>query len=1031
MKRKKLSAVVLATCLALVLSTFSSTNVIGANNSEKEKGHWKLVWSDEFNGDNGTAADKDNWNYEIGNGNDGWGNKELEYYTDSTKNVFQRDGNLIIKAQKESNRYTSGRIKTSDKFSMKYGKIEVKAKLPTGTGLWPAIWMMPQKDIYGGWAASGEIDIMENRGRLPNEVYGTIHYGGAWPNNKYSGSTYKFPQGQSVSDFHTYSIEWEPGEIRWYVDGKLYQTQNNWYTTDSNGEKYSYPAPFDQNFYIILNLALGGNFDGGKFDPSAVPAEMAVDYVRAYKFEGKPYSSPVEPKFEVEPLPAGAKQPTTDGNLLSNGDFSQPIQDNAAGTLDFADKWNFVHATDTGNGTQSIDNIDGKNYGKFNITSGGQNNYSVQLIQQTTLGKGRWYKVSFDAKASSNRTIGMKAGSGPDLEYMQYSDMFTFNLTSEFAHFEKYFQMTANSDIKARLEFELGLNTNTVWIGNVRLEEQTVVPKLPLNNGNLIHNGAFDKGNVDRMTYWSFNTNKANAAASVDEASRELFVKIKNAGKSPEAVTLEQKEIELQKDGTYKLKFKARADASRTIKVDFLSGDGKTTYASKVFSITTEMKEYVFSFKMNSANDINSKVTFKFGGNKKDVYLDDVSLFKEIDYSKINVYPLKNGDFSNGLYCWTSYSVDSGDAKITADSNQAKVSITSLGPTYGVMLNQENFSLAKNIEYILAFDVRATKTRNMEAVIDNASYSRYVSKTIEAPSGNQMKHYEFTFKIDKDDIVSLKFLMGKTDANVPITTHDIFIDNVVLEVTDAPVKRPPTLLPDTTENKVGQGIEVNFTDDETWRNCVKSVKVNGQALTTEKYKLTAGKLTLTADSFLKAGTYNILVEAEGYADTSVSQSIFESSGNIVLNGSFDENINGWQLYTGDGSNAAVTVNNGKLMVDFPNYDGWFRWSTQVYQNQLKLEAGKNYELSFDAYSTIAKEVLIEITKGTGGNHLAQQSAALTTENQSFKYDFTVTGDADLNSKVNFLLGSNNIPGENFVKHTIFIDNVVLKEKTVN
>ena len=197
-----------------------------------EAAKWQLIFNDEFDGENGTTLSEENWNYELGNGAGGWGNNELQSYTNSTENVFQNNGNLVIKALKDEStgEITSGRIKTAGKFSMKYGKVEVKAKLPVGTGLWPAVWMMPEEDAYGGWAASGEIDIMENRGRLPEEVYGTLHYGASWPNNKYSGSTYSFPEGESTADFHTYGIEWEPREIRWYVDGKLYQTQNNWST---------------------------------------------------------------------------------------------------------------------------------------------------------------------------------------------------------------------------------------------------------------------------------------------------------------------------------------------------------------------------------------------------------------------------------------------------------------------------------------------------------------------------------------------------------------------------------------------------------------------------------------------------------------------------------------------------------------------------------------------------------------------------------------------------------------------------------
>ena len=199
--------------------------------------------------------------------------------------------------------------------------------------------MMPSDSVYGGWAASGEIDIMEARGRLPGETGGTLHYGAAWPNNKYTGASYYFPEGQSISsDFHTYTVEWEPGEFRWYVDGNLFQTQNNWSTTNGE-EKYAFPAPFDQNYHLILNLAIGGTFDGGLTpDDSMLPAQMEVDYVKVYELTSRPYKTPMEPSTPVEPLPAGARQPDATGNLVMDVDYTNGIKDNAEGVdADYGD----------------------------------------------------------------------------------------------------------------------------------------------------------------------------------------------------------------------------------------------------------------------------------------------------------------------------------------------------------------------------------------------------------------------------------------------------------------------------------------------------------------------------------------------------------------------------------------------------------------------------------------------------------------------------------------------------------------------
>lgn len=263
---------------------------------------WKLVWSDEFDG---AEVDRKKWDFDKGShllaGPNqwlpGWGNNELEFYTSRPENASVRDGMLHIRAIKESykgSQYTSAKLKTKTLFGKKYGRFEFRAKLPTGRGIWPAIWLLPENDTkYGAWAASGEIDIMEARGQEPNKVLGTLHYGSHWPANTHSGADYIFPNNGTIADFHVYALEWEPSEIRWLVDDHVYQTQNFWWScADTDGPKgvapvneselNPWPAPFDQPFYIILNVAVGGQFLGNPDNSTAFPVEMLVDYVRVY-----------------------------------------------------------------------------------------------------------------------------------------------------------------------------------------------------------------------------------------------------------------------------------------------------------------------------------------------------------------------------------------------------------------------------------------------------------------------------------------------------------------------------------------------------------------------------------------------------------------------------------------------------------------------------------------------------------------------------------------------------------------------------
>lgn len=281
----------------------------GEESIEPEVGQgWQLVWNDEFSGD---QIDATKWSYETNCW--GGGNNEQQCYTDRPENSFLRDGALVIHAQEEtftgpaeptdwvgSNPddtatlpYTSARLRTLNKGDFTYGRIEVRAQLPGGQGLWPAIWMLPSGSTYGDWAASGEIDIMEavNLGtteELP--VHGTLHYGGVFPANTYSGTRYVFDGADPRDDFHTYAIEWSDSEIRWYVDGVHYATQTKagWFSAPADGDVLTGGPPFDQRFHLLLNVAVGGAWPGDPDSSTVLPQEMAVDYVRVFSCPASP-----------------------------------------------------------------------------------------------------------------------------------------------------------------------------------------------------------------------------------------------------------------------------------------------------------------------------------------------------------------------------------------------------------------------------------------------------------------------------------------------------------------------------------------------------------------------------------------------------------------------------------------------------------------------------------------------------------------------------------------------------------------------
>ena len=230
-----------------------------------------LVWNDEFNTAGVPATDK--WDYDIGDG--GWGNNELQTYTNTRTNSWVENGRLYIKAVKNNNSWTSARMVTRQKGDWLYGRIEVKAKLPSGKGTWPAIWMLPTDWEYGGWPSSGELDIMEHVGYDPGVIHGTAHTESYYFKiGTQKGSSITVPDAMTA--FHVYAIEWDAEQIRWYVDDQLYFTFNNEHNTYKEW-------PFDKRFHLLLNIAIGGDWGGAQgIDPNLTEAVMEVEYVRVY-----------------------------------------------------------------------------------------------------------------------------------------------------------------------------------------------------------------------------------------------------------------------------------------------------------------------------------------------------------------------------------------------------------------------------------------------------------------------------------------------------------------------------------------------------------------------------------------------------------------------------------------------------------------------------------------------------------------------------------------------------------------------------
>ena len=381
----------------------------------QERSTPQLIWSDEFDGD---ALDRTKWSFELGNwkldadGNyvtNGWGNNEQQFYTDSNASV--RNGILTIAARKEpytdavqgAYEYTSARLSTQHLFSVCGGRIEVRARCDAGKSLWPAVWMLPEDSLYGGWAASGEIDIMEGWGSTPEKICGTVHFGDVWPDNTYLTAEYHFPAGESAEGWHTYAVEWECGVIRWYVDDTLYSTQHDWYSAG-----HAYPAPFDQNFYLILNLAVGGHFDGvdGIYADPSVFADgekhFEIDWVRVY-----------------------------DSGFAPTAVTSLPLELYTEGA------------------SASLANKDGETV--ISVQNTGEQEYAVMgLIRGKTVRAGEACTLSFSASATVPREMVVTA---EDAAYTRYLDK-RVTVGPEETLFS--FPVTVPSDMTLDLKFQLG-----------------------------------------------------------------------------------------------------------------------------------------------------------------------------------------------------------------------------------------------------------------------------------------------------------------------------------------------------------------------------------------------------------------------------------------------------------------------------------------------------------------------------------------------------------------------------------------------
>ena len=730
---------------------------------------YTLKWEEQFNGD---SLNRDDWNVELHE--PGWVNSELQEYVDSSKNIYIEDGCLVLKPVKTVDvdgkvSYTSGRVNTQNKHNFKYGLFEAKVKVPQGQGFLPAFWMMPaDENLYGQWPRCGELDIMEVMGQKTDTSYGTIHYGN--PHSESQG-TCTLKQGSFSEEYHIFSAEWEPGRISWYVDGRLIHTENDWYSAAEGQGEITYPAPFDQPFYIILNLAVGGSWVGNPDETTDIEnASYKIDYVKVYQKDS--YDENVEKPVKNVVL----RDPDAHGNYINNGSFKD------AGELTDDKDWTFL-TTLGGEADAQIKN----NEIVITTRAEGTADYSVQLVQpDLPMKKGGIYKVSFDAYADAERT--MKVGlSAPDRSYKRYLEDTSVNLTTEKQTFTYEFTMTDKDDANGRLEFNLGNAGSTagIHISSVSLvktgeKDLDNGAKTVLADGNYVCNGSFQEG-TGRLGFWDVQkTDGAEVSVTNTDNIRRLKIVAPEGTSAQNPVVVSQKDLALSGGGKYALSFSAEGESGKSIKV---------AAAGKVFEASLDGTEKSYSFKFETEAGLTDKDFVCRIEQPGTFYLDDVRIVEDT--------LIKNGSFQAGFAGYEPFVDGSANAEYVVDTltedHAADFSISNTGDAaWKIQLKQNQIELEKGQWYRLSMDAKSDTARKIMFAIQrdgnkhNDDWTPYTEeKIVELVS--EYKTYEIVFQMTEEtDLESvLSISMGAVGGTQMTEKHRVCIDNISLEKTEA------------------------------------------------------------------------------------------------------------------------------------------------------------------------------------------------------------------------------------------------------
>ena len=732
-------------------------------------------------------------------------------------NAFGDNATAGTKVKKS---YTSGRISTQNLKTFTYGRFEVRAKVPNGQGYLPAFWLMANdENVYGQWPRCGEIDCMEVMGQDTNKLYGTIHYGN--PHAESQG-TYTIKDGEKSfsDDFHTFTCDWEPGKITWYVDGIKYHEESNWHSTTEGQGTLTYPAPFDQPFYIILNLAVGGSWVGNpNEETNFVNNPFVVDYVRVYQKDS--YDENVtRPEVKFEPT----NEPDDSGNYIKNSTFAE------AEDLTDDTNWKFITALD-GAATAEIKD----NSMVISTENAGTVDYSVQLVQANVpFEKGATYEVSFDAQASENRKMNVDV-KAPDRGYQSYMKTLVPELTTEMKHFSTQFVMKADSDVNGRLEFNMGnAGSGDIVLKNV-VVRKTAEPdpnakeeKTILANGSCIYNGSFQEGK-NHLGYWDITPEGADIKVTGLSDGRRLVTE----GKS---VTISQSDLAFKEGTAYALSFDAYAQNGATV----VATVGGNTYKVNV-EAGNEKKDYVVKIPA-TAKFTDKTVSLKIEGA---ISLDNV---KMVEDAKI-----KNGSFNDSLSGYEVYVDSTAKATVVVDSlkenNALDVTVDDTGADdWRIQIKQNNVLLEKGKKYKLSYEAKSTIDRKIRVVMQGGEalgwpvYSEHSDDQdandgiVTLTSEYQKFTEEFIMTEETDAQAFLSICLGNVGGQIT-DQHRIVIDNISLVEAENPTPENPTPENPTPQNPIVKPVTVSYSTHIQSYGWNKSAAKNGAvAGTTGKAK---------------------------------------------------------------------------------------------------------------------------------------------------------------------------------------------------